>query len=110
MASPLSRGRPCRGRGLSLSLAGAWLLGRDARDVLAHGPEAEKSLGNLQAMLWGEIDPAGALRLVAQMPPGDRERHLSLLTAFCGGLFEPTPSTKWPRLFSPRPGGRTTTP
>lgn len=35
-----------------------------------------------------EIDPDGPLRLVAQMPAGDRDRQLSLLTAFSAGLFE----------------------
>ena len=71
-----------------LDKAGAWLLGRDAREVLAHGPDPRRSLGSLDAILRPEIDPDGALRLVAQMPPGDRERQLSLLTAFCAGLFE----------------------
>jgi len=28
------------------------------------------------------------LRLVTQMPPGDRDRQLLLLTAFCAGRFE----------------------
>jgi DNA-binding FadR family transcriptional regulator len=28
------------------------------------------------------------LRLVAQMPPGDRDRQLSFVTAFYTGLFE----------------------
>jgi predicted nucleotidyltransferase len=68
--------------------AGAWLLGRDAREVLAHGPDPRSSLGSLDTILKPEIDPDGALRLVAQMPPGDRDRQLSLLTAFCAGLFE----------------------
>jgi predicted nucleotidyltransferase len=71
-----------------LDKAGAWLLGKDAHEVLAHGPDARMSLENLDAILRPEIDPEGALRLVAQMPAGDRERQLSLLTAFCAGLFE----------------------
>ena len=76
-----------------LEKAGAWLLGRDAREVLAHGPDPPSSLESLDAILRPEIDPDGALRLVAQMPPGDRDRQLSLLTAFCAGLFEARSST-----------------
>lgn len=75
-----------------LDQAGAWLLGKDARQVLAHGPDRRKSLTSLDAILRPEIDPDGALRLVSQMPPGQRERQLSLLTAFCAGLFATSPS------------------
>jgi predicted nucleotidyltransferase len=71
-----------------LETAGAWLLGRDAREVLAHGPDPPRSLESLDAILRPEIDPDGALRLVAQMPHWDRDQQLSLLTAFCAGLFE----------------------
>jgi predicted nucleotidyltransferase len=71
-----------------LEQAGAWLLGKDAREVLAHGPSLRTSLESLDAILGPEIDPDGALRLVAQMSPGQRDRQLSLLTAFCAGLFE----------------------
>jgi predicted nucleotidyltransferase len=71
-----------------LDRAAAWLLGRDARGVLAHGPDPRWSLESLDSILRPEIDPDGALRLVAQMPPGNRERQLALLTAFCAGLFE----------------------
>jgi len=67
---------------------GARLLGKDARQALAHGPDPRGSLESLDAILRPEIDPDGALRLVAQMPPGQRDRQLSLLTAFCAGLFE----------------------
>lgn len=70
------------------SLAGAWLLGRDAREVLTHGRDPERSLGNLEAILSPEIDADGALQLVAQMPSWDRERQLSLLAAFYAGLFD----------------------
>jgi predicted nucleotidyltransferase len=76
-----------------LDQAGAWLLGKDARQVLAHGPDRRKSLTSLDAILRPEIDPDGALRLVSQMPPGHRDRQLSLLTAFCAGLFETSPSS-----------------
>jgi hypothetical protein len=34
-----------------------------------------------------EIDSAGALRLVGQMPAGVRDRQLALLTAFHAGLL-----------------------
>lgn len=71
-----------------LEKAGAWLLGKDARDVLAHGPDPRGSLETLDAILRPEIDPDGALRLVAQMPPADRDRQLSLLTAFHAGLVK----------------------
>jgi predicted nucleotidyltransferase len=74
--------------GFDLDQAGAWLLGKDARQVLAPGPDPRGSLESLDAILRPEIDPDGALRLVAQMPPGQRDRQLSLLTAFCAGLFE----------------------
>jgi len=71
-----------------LEKAGAWLLGKDARDVLAHGPDPQGSRETLDAILRPEIDPDGALRLVAQMPPGDRDRQVSLLAAFHAGLFK----------------------
>lgn len=71
-----------------LETAGAWLLGVDAREVLARGRDLGRSLRSLEALLRPEIDPDGALRLVAQMPGWDRERQLSLLTAFCAGLFD----------------------
>jgi predicted nucleotidyltransferase len=76
-----------------LDQAGAWLLGKNARQVLAHGPDRRMSLTSLDAILRPEIDPDGALRLVSQMPPGHRDRQLSLLTAFCAGLFETSPSS-----------------
>ena len=71
-----------------LEKAGAWLLGKDACDVLAHGPDAQGSRETLDAILRPEIDPDGPLRLVAQMPPGDRDRQVSLLAAFHAGLFK----------------------
>ena len=76
-----------------LEKAGAWLLGRDAREVLAHGPDPRSSFESLDAILRPEINPDGALRLVAQMPPWDRDRQMSLLTVFCAGLFEAGVST-----------------
>jgi hypothetical protein len=72
--------------GFDLEEAGAWLLGKDARKVLAHGCEPQESLESLQAILLPEIDAEGALRLVGQMPPGDRDRQLALLRAFHAGL------------------------
>ncbi len=68
--------------------AGAWLLGSDAREVLARGSDPRGSLRSLEAILKPEIDADSALRLIAQMPPGDRDRQLALLTAFCAGLLE----------------------
>jgi predicted nucleotidyltransferase len=75
-----------------LDEAGAWLLGKDARQVLAHGPDPGRSLESLWAILKPEIDPDGALSLVAQMPPGQPDHQVVLLTAFCDGLFETTHS------------------
>jgi predicted nucleotidyltransferase len=71
-----------------LDKAGAWLLGWDAHGVLSGGSDSRRLLEGLRKILRPEIDPDGPLRLVAQMPPGDRDRQLSLLTAFCKGLFE----------------------
>jgi predicted nucleotidyltransferase len=81
-------GEALAARAFDLELAGAWLLGKDARQVLAHSPDPRGSLESLDAILRPEIDGDGALRLVTQMPPGDRDRQLLLLTAFCAGLFE----------------------
>ena len=68
--------------------AGAWLLGKDAREVLAHGADFQRSLESLDAILRPESDPDGALHLIAQMPLGEHDRQLSTLTAFCAGLFD----------------------
>ncbi len=73
--------------GFDLETAGAWLLGKDARPVLDHGPDPRMSLRSLDAILEPEIDPDGALLLVGQMPPADREHQLALLTAFRAGLI-----------------------
>jgi len=45
----------------------------------------------LRSILLPEIDPDGPLRLVGQMPAGDRDRQLQLLRDFAAGLlgFEP---------------------
>ena len=75
-----------------LDEAGACLLGKDARQVLAHGPDQGGSLKSLADILKPEIDPDGALSLVAQMPLGQQDRQVVLLTAFCDGLFETTHS------------------
>ena len=72
--------------------AGAWLLGADARAALAHGPDREASLRALDVIFEAEVDPEGALRLVAHMPPGDRDRQLSLLRAFHKALLGDDPS------------------
>lgn len=74
--------------GFEVETAGAWLLGRDAREVLTHGPDPRRSLERLDGILRPEIEADGALRLVGQMPAGDRERQLSLLSAFHAGLVE----------------------
>ena len=68
--------------------AGAWLLGRDAREVLTHGPDPKTALEALDLILRPETDPDGSSQLVAQMPGVNRDRQLSLLTAFHSGLVE----------------------
>ncbi len=55
-------------------LAGACLLGKDARIVLAGGPDPGASLESLDMILKLQIDPDRGLGLVAQMPGWDRER------------------------------------
>lgn len=72
--------------GFDVEEAGAWLLGKDARNVLAHGSEPQRSLQALELILKPEIEPDGALRLVSHMPPGDRDRQFALLRAFHDGL------------------------
>jgi predicted nucleotidyltransferase len=75
--------------------AGAWLLGRDAREVLSHGPNPRTALDALDAILKPETDPDGSLQLVAQMPGGNRDRQISLLAAFRVGLLgEPLPGSR----------------
>jgi hypothetical protein len=68
-----SEGEALASFGFDIEKAGAWLLGRDARGVLAHGPDPAQSLASLDAILRPEVNPDGSLRLVAQMPPGDRD-------------------------------------
>ena len=72
--------------GFDLETTGAWLLGKDARQVLSHGLDQQMTLQSLGAILEPEIDSDGALQLVGQMPPADREHQLALLTAFHTGL------------------------
>ena len=72
--------------GFDVEQAGAWLLGRDAREVLTHGPDSKRALEALDAILRPETDPDGSLQLVAQMPGFNRDRQLSLLAAFHSGL------------------------
>jgi predicted nucleotidyltransferase len=50
--------------GFDLEEAGAWLLGKDAREVLAHGPDPQRSLEAIVAILRPEIDPEGTLQLI----------------------------------------------
>lgn len=78
--------------GFDLDRTGAWLLGADARAVLALGRDAAGCLRGLHEILAPEIDPDGALRLVGQMPAGDRERQLAFVRAFYDGLFGAMPT------------------
>jgi predicted nucleotidyltransferase len=74
--------------GFDVEKAGAWLLGRDAREVLTHGPDPKTAFEALDVILRPETDPDGSLKLVGQMPGGNRDRQLSLLIAFHAGLVE----------------------
>jgi predicted nucleotidyltransferase len=73
--------------GFDVERAGAWLLGTDAREVLAHGPDPKAALAALDVILRPETDPDGSLQLVAQMPGSNTDRQISLLTAFRAGLL-----------------------
>jgi predicted nucleotidyltransferase len=72
--------------GFDMEEAGAYLLGKDAREVLTRGPDLQQSLQGLDELLRPEIDPEGPLRLVGQMPLGNLERRLDLLAALHAGL------------------------
>lgn len=68
--------------------AGAWLLGRDARQLLCplQDGDATPGLHATLALLAPEIDPAGRLLLVGDMRSGDAPVALALLSAFHAGL------------------------
>lgn len=69
--------------------AGAWLLGRDARQLLRSSPQdvgAMIALNALLDLLAAEIDPADRLLLIQDMRSGDAQADLNLLSAFHAGL------------------------
>lgn len=71
--------------------AGAWLLGSDALRVLECGTDHEQAIAAVRAILEPEIDPDGSLRLVGQMPFGDKDRQLALLRDFYAGFVASQP-------------------
>ena len=70
-----------------LDRAGAWLLGKDARQVLAEGDTPQAILAVLSRILDPELDPDGNLWLATDMHPTRIESSLELLNAFHAGLF-----------------------
>lgn len=68
--------------------AGAWLLGRDARQLLCplQGGDATLALRAVLGLLMPEIDPDGRLLLVGDMRSGEAQLDLDLLGAFHAGL------------------------
>ena len=67
--------------------ASAWLIGRDARELLHRVDESNSlEIDAVSQLLQREIDPDGQLRLVADMRSGEAEADLALLTAFDAGL------------------------
>jgi predicted nucleotidyltransferase len=67
--------------------AAAWLLGHDARRLLARTPSGGgATLAHALELLAAESDLGGALRLVQDMRSGDAQGDLDLLRAFRAGL------------------------
>lgn len=64
---------------------GAWLLGADARSVLGQ-PGNEQSITTITSILEPQVDPAGTLRLAAEMDRADPMRALTLLQEFHKGF------------------------
>jgi predicted nucleotidyltransferase len=73
--------------GFDPDLAGAWLMGADALRVMQLGPEPSQAIAVLRRILDPEVDVDGPLRLLGQMPIGDKDRQLALLRAFRAGLL-----------------------
>jgi predicted nucleotidyltransferase len=71
--------------------AGAWLLGADSLRVMEFGTDREQGIAAVRAILEPEIDPEGSLRLVGQMPFGDKDRQLALLRDFYTGFVASQP-------------------
>jgi predicted nucleotidyltransferase len=69
-----------------LDRAGAWLLGKDARQVLELGENHLETLNVLCQILEPETDPDGPFCLVADMAPTRIGLGLELLAAFHAGL------------------------
>ncbi|HUW54189.1 MAG TPA: nucleotidyl transferase AbiEii/AbiGii toxin family protein [Rhodanobacter sp.] len=65
---------------------GAWLLGADARSVLEQ-PGNEQSITIITNILEPQVDPAGTLRLAAEMDRADPVRALTLLQEFHKGFL-----------------------
>lgn len=65
---------------------GAWLLGADARSVLEQ-PGNEQPFSIIIDILESQVDPAGTLRLAAEMDRADPVRALTLLQEFHKGFL-----------------------
>lgn len=66
--------------------AGAWLLGRDAQELLSGGTEPEKAIQFVSNILAPEIIPEGRLRLAGEMRDATPQDALDLLKSFAAGL------------------------
>ncbi len=68
-------------------LAGAWLAGKDALETIHQcSLKASRIETSLCAILEGETDPNGQLRLIGQLMVSDPERSLRVLSAFLSGF------------------------
>jgi predicted nucleotidyltransferase len=65
---------------------GAWLLGADARSVLEQSGN-EQPISTITDILEPQVDPAGTLRLAAEMHRADPVRALTLLQEFHQGFL-----------------------
>jgi predicted nucleotidyltransferase len=68
-------------------LAGAWLLGSDARGVIERSHDVIECVAALESILMPETEPAGKLRLIAEMNPQDPAKALEMLTTFRRGFL-----------------------
>jgi predicted nucleotidyltransferase len=67
-------------------LAGAWLLGADARAILDRATDAASSVAVVDQILALQTMPSGPLRLAADMNSRDPQNALDLLSAFYLGF------------------------
>ena len=67
-------------------LAGAWLLGADARQLLAPRPGAPRAAFVRASALLAGNDPEGPVQLAADMDTLDLQHAVDMLGAFRSGL------------------------